>query len=413
MQGVRTCDSESTSSMRSIYEAHFGYVWTNLRVLGVPDVELPDATQEVFLVLHLRYRELDLDRPLRPWLFGVCRRIALRGRRRRARDERRTLTPQTGLPEGSDSWVEWSNASKILLEFLAGLNPHQREVFVLAELHEMTAREMADTLGISPNTASSRLRLARAGFDRHMARVRSQDHREALSRESVTKAHRTLAPSEEQQKRSWQRLAGALVSRVARPLTSVPMGFGLTTLLAGAIVAGIVVAVHQPRPSHGPSAPATASTPIIAVVPPGETAQPTLEFIPERIEHPPPRTEPSRRKSRPQPPSSRATPEPSQASDELAAENRMIAEAKRALASGRAEDALWWSRRHGSRFPHGAFRVEALQLEVTSLCKLGRSEDARQHLGRFASLDADSAMGRVLDACPSLSGENHESEDVD
>jgi hypothetical protein len=52
----------------------------------------------------------------------------------------------------------------LLREFLATLDGDKREVFVLAELEGLTCREVADALTISPNTASSRLRVARQAF---------------------------------------------------------------------------------------------------------------------------------------------------------------------------------------------------------------------------------------------------------
>ena len=52
-----------------------------------------------------------------------------------------------------------------LVRLLQELDQDSREVFVLAELEEMTAVEIGEVLQLSPNTVSSRLRAARRAFD--------------------------------------------------------------------------------------------------------------------------------------------------------------------------------------------------------------------------------------------------------
>ena len=44
---------------RQLYDSHFSFVWRNLRRLGVPDVILEDAAQDVFLVVHRRWNSFD------------------------------------------------------------------------------------------------------------------------------------------------------------------------------------------------------------------------------------------------------------------------------------------------------------------------------------------------------------------
>jgi DNA-binding CsgD family transcriptional regulator len=49
----------------------------------------------------------------------------------------------------------------VLERALRLLSTKQREVFIMAEIEQLTAAEIGDILTISPNTASSRLRAAR------------------------------------------------------------------------------------------------------------------------------------------------------------------------------------------------------------------------------------------------------------
>jgi RNA polymerase sigma-70 factor (ECF subfamily) len=52
---------------------------------------------------------------------------------------------------------------------LSSLDAAKREVFVLAELEQMTGPEIAEVLGLSVNTVYSRLREARIRFERQLA----------------------------------------------------------------------------------------------------------------------------------------------------------------------------------------------------------------------------------------------------
>ena len=68
-----------------------------------------------------------------------------------------------------------SEAAKTLHRILDELDDEKREVFVLAELEEMTIPEIAEVLGINVNTAYSRLRAARQTFDQAVMRYQSRD----------------------------------------------------------------------------------------------------------------------------------------------------------------------------------------------------------------------------------------------
>jgi RNA polymerase sigma-70 factor (ECF subfamily) len=51
----------------------------------------------------------------------------------------------------------------------------RREVFVLAELEQLSVVDIASAVGANVNTVYSRLRAARADFERGVARARASD----------------------------------------------------------------------------------------------------------------------------------------------------------------------------------------------------------------------------------------------
>ena len=72
----------------AVYAEHAGFVCRVLRGMGLPDAQLDDAVQDVFLVVHRRLGEFDGQAKVRTWLFGIALRVASHHRRRakRARD---------------------------------------------------------------------------------------------------------------------------------------------------------------------------------------------------------------------------------------------------------------------------------------------------------------------------------------
>jgi len=58
---------------------------------------------------------------------------------------------------------------------LSSLDEDQREVFVLCELEQLSAPEIASALEINVNTVYSRLRAARQDFDAALKRLRTRD----------------------------------------------------------------------------------------------------------------------------------------------------------------------------------------------------------------------------------------------
>ena len=163
-----------------VYEEHFDFVWRSARRLGVADEALDDVAQEIFLVVHRKLSEFEGRSSLRTWLYAIARRV-VSDHRRSARRKR----PHTPLPETLSSSATphgdavRQQAATILHAFLESLPDEQREVFVLAELEQMTAPEIAEATAAPVNTVYSRLRLARQSFERCVAR-----HRARLGRES-------------------------------------------------------------------------------------------------------------------------------------------------------------------------------------------------------------------------------------
>jgi RNA polymerase sigma-70 factor, ECF subfamily len=168
-----------------VYEEHFSFVWRNARCLGIAPGAVEDVVQDVFVVVHRRLSAFDATRSsIRTWLFGILRRIVADHRRTRRRkpahfgtDEgdqavESLIEPERTSPHESAARAE---AARVLASLLDRLDDDKREVFVLAEIEQMTVPEIAEATGLNLNTAYARLRAARQEFEEAVKRRRARD----------------------------------------------------------------------------------------------------------------------------------------------------------------------------------------------------------------------------------------------
>jgi RNA polymerase sigma-70 factor (ECF subfamily) len=172
---VRAEGESREVAFRTMYDAHVDFVWRNLRRLGVADADAEDRTQEVFVVAHRRFAEfVDRGHGPRAWLFQIVLRVASDARRHHRRHPE---VPDGGLAmdrvsieaQQTDAIARREALSR-LDTALASIDLARRAVLVLHEIEEMTAREIAQVLGIPLNTVYSRLRVARVELEQALLR---------------------------------------------------------------------------------------------------------------------------------------------------------------------------------------------------------------------------------------------------
>jgi RNA polymerase sigma-70 factor (ECF subfamily) len=168
-----------------LFDAHFVFVWRTARRLGIPESSLDDVVQETFMVAYRRQGDFEGRSSVKTWLYGIAFNVVRAHRRElgvkypAALNAERRADPGL-LADGADGPHESAakrEAARFLDRFLENLNRDQRDVFVLAELEQLGAPEIATVLGAPLNTVYSRLRLARAEFGKAIARHRARDER--------------------------------------------------------------------------------------------------------------------------------------------------------------------------------------------------------------------------------------------
>jgi RNA polymerase sigma-70 factor (ECF subfamily) len=161
--------------LRSMVDSHLNSVWRALRRLGVPEEGADDAAQQVFLVAARRLEEIEPGGE-RPYLLGIATRVAADARRavRRRREVPmlEVTEPAPVTARAPDELLDEKRARETLAVILDGLSNDLREAFVLFELEELAAPQVALVLGIRVGTVASRVRRARAAIRRAIAQRR-------------------------------------------------------------------------------------------------------------------------------------------------------------------------------------------------------------------------------------------------
>lgn len=174
---VRPLAAADQKRLRSIFDAHYDFVWRLLRRLGLDGATAEDGAQQVFMVAARRLSDIEAGRE-RAFVAGTAVRVAARLRIQRGRASGSELDGEESSDTPSpEDLVDQKKRRELLDAVLGEMEEELRTVLVLAEMEGYGKRELAEMLTIPEGTAASRLRRAREDFrerlSRRLARRRS------------------------------------------------------------------------------------------------------------------------------------------------------------------------------------------------------------------------------------------------
>lgn len=379
--------THSLDDFELIYVAEFPFVWRVLRRFGVEREQLEDAVQEVFVIWVRRCENLDRRANARTCLYGIARRVAADMRRSADRTRRRHEALAAVASDRDDSFertVETQQAIAAVERALKQLSEVQREVYLLAEVEGLSAQEIGVVLKISPNTASSRLRLAR----QRLAMALGEGYPLSAREEPPAAARH----------RVWVALIPVWESGFAAPSAST-VAAAAPYLLVGTLWAGIVALAITPPVNVSPEpTPGDEQRLALAAVRPSvnvighisdATASQTAgtpRYAPEATSGPQNPAKPRRAKA--------------SIEDPLAREARQIGEAQRLLQGGRIDEALAALDAHLTDSPRGRLADEREVLRAAAHCRRGeRSTGLTAAYRWFASRPDASALATARALC--------------
>jgi RNA polymerase sigma-70 factor (ECF subfamily) len=333
---------EGPPSFELLYAVARTYLPDTLRLLRVPPGDIDDIVQDAVLVAMQGLPRFapragpgggppDARRSLRAWLSAIAWRLASR---RRGRAYRRFELPLgdpadlAGAAEGSPSSEQLAAAEqrrRILAGVVDTLRPERAEVLLMHAFLDMSVPDIAEELGLNPNTVKSRLARARADA---LAAVRRLSEDE----QSILEGSLLMLPLLDV-------VDGAPPPRAprSRVVRGASRAAGAAAMLALGVALGAGLRVKE--------------APIVAAVDRDRLADAPADLP----THPPTPAPPSPAL----PPSQAASRAPSSVkSDSLARELVWITAARRAIQKHAGERALAALKAHEAEFPRGVLAHE-------------------------------------------------------
>ena len=368
-------EPEERLSFGTIYRRHSKRVRALVRRFGVPERDVDDVTQNVFLAVHRALPRFDWSRRLNRWLNAITYRTArahvmLKRNRQEKLSETAVFDPPDPASQGREGGDERRRDARDELDaILQSLSEEDRELILLCDLEELHLRDAAELLDLPISTVKPRLQRARRRFEEALHRRRVVEARRLggahllplflLDSAALLEAGRALPRvSLAAQARGWGRLVRATAtSRTARALASLVglspaklVGLGSLATLVGALGGGAVVYTALHRAADSTAAQSRRETRAFNVAEPPDS----LSVIPGAVAPPTLLVTPT---AAPSGLGSAARPEFDRAAAERA-EMALLDNARSALRSHHPETALFALDRHAREFPQGAYREE-------------------------------------------------------
>ncbi len=183
MTGFDAAMTRSSAEFGELFSSYAHYVWRTARSLGVPEADLGDVCQEIWLVVYDKLSEFEGRSSLRTWIYGISLRKSLahcRTLRRRREDlddvsQPGPLSARAASEPGPESLYDAQAAWGYLATLLERLDESKRAVFVLHELEDIPMSEVASLVRCPVRTAYSRLRAAKSELGEMLRCARAKD----------------------------------------------------------------------------------------------------------------------------------------------------------------------------------------------------------------------------------------------
>jgi RNA polymerase sigma-70 factor, ECF subfamily len=168
LSGIAPAERSRDELLEDLVHQHSRLVYRIAYAVVRTHHDAEDATQETFF-RALRYRrKLAAVEDPRSWLARIAWRVAVERSRKNKRkceisldDPEKSLAEIASAQSSADDAIEGSEVHTRLEKLIAALPKKLRQPLILSTVEEMTPREVAATLGISPAAARSRVFRAR------------------------------------------------------------------------------------------------------------------------------------------------------------------------------------------------------------------------------------------------------------
>jgi RNA polymerase sigma-70 factor (ECF subfamily) len=166
-------------ALETLLERHEGQVYRfGMKMCGDPD-DAKDVLQETLLAMARGVRDFRGASSISTWLYTIARSYCIKKRRRSkfAPAEERSLDTDVGVEAddladtraSADEALVGKEVERALEQAIDSLEPMYREVLLLRDVEGLTAPEVAEVLGVTPQAVKSRLHRARLAVRERVA----------------------------------------------------------------------------------------------------------------------------------------------------------------------------------------------------------------------------------------------------
>ena len=153
---LRGLSAGNQAAFKALYDKyHHGLYRKTFQILHSSS-ETEDIIQEVFITLWEKRKEIDVARPLGPWLFTITFNRAINHLKKKLR-EKRKATEAALQPIIDNDFLTVEKQWMLLETAISQLSPQKRRVFELCKMEGRTYEETSQLMGISRYTVKEYL----------------------------------------------------------------------------------------------------------------------------------------------------------------------------------------------------------------------------------------------------------------
>jgi RNA polymerase sigma-70 factor (ECF subfamily) len=126
-----------------------------LRYLGLPEAEVEDMAQEVYIKAHRALDRYDPGRPFKSWLFSIAKNAFIDWTRKQK--TKRKFLEQNFIKEYSDTFADTSDRRTDIKSLVSQLSAEEQILVELRFFQDMQFKDIAELTGLSLGAVKMRM----------------------------------------------------------------------------------------------------------------------------------------------------------------------------------------------------------------------------------------------------------------
>lgn len=144
----------------AIYAAYSLHVYNFIHAILFDKTIAEDLTQDVFFKLWEKRGDLDPDLDFDSYVFTISRNLVYKeSRKRQVREAYATEVKRTeaGSEDTTARYSDWKFSSEVIDALIGRMPPARREIYILNKKKQLSIKEIALKLNLSPKTVENQL----------------------------------------------------------------------------------------------------------------------------------------------------------------------------------------------------------------------------------------------------------------